>query len=147
MGADFFRPFFISVNNRPMPRYKIITLIDITRTNALRSETDQKKLKQQNNFDSLRQAIELRANVYWDQDPKKDTGRLPDSIDGRASHWKWEFEVEQEDLFSDGTDPLALLKQDLHGVPIIADLENSVDIEPAAIQTKGKNINTWITII
>ena len=34
---------------------------------------------------------------------------------------------------------------DFHGV--IADLENSEDIDPAAFQTQGDGINTWVTMI
>ena len=52
-----------------MPRYKIITLVDITRTNPDRSERDQLKVSQQANFNSLIQAIGLRSNVDWERDP------------------------------------------------------------------------------
>ena len=130
-----------------MPRYKIVTLVDITRTDAKKTDEDQKKIKQQSNFNSLRQAIELRSNVEWTRDPVKYDGRLPDDLEGKASHWIWEFEVEREDVFLNDSDPVALLRDDLHGVPVISDLENTYTLDPAAIQTKGKNINTWVYII
>lgn len=130
-----------------MARYQIITLVDITRTNPHRSETDKKKISQQANFNSLLQAIGLRSNVSWVTDPKMNTGALPADIDGKANHWIWTFDVEREDVFLEGNDPVALLVNDLHGVPIIDDLDNSIEITPAAFQTKGKNQNTWLSIM
>jgi len=130
-----------------MARYKLITLVDITRTNSVRTESSQLKVNQQANFNSLVQAIELRSNVEWQADPKKYTGSLPRPLVGKAVHWIWEFECEREEIFLHDNDPTGLLKIDLHGVPIIPLLEDSVDIHPAIFQTKGDNANTWITII
>lgn len=130
-----------------MARYKIITLVDITRTNPTRAETDKTKLSQQANFNSLLQAIGMRSNATWIKDPKKDTGRLPEPADGKATYWTWEFDVERDEVFLHNDNPVGLLIEDLHGVPIINQLENSVDISPAAFQTKGDNINSWVTII
>jgi hypothetical protein len=130
-----------------MQRYKLITLVDITRSRASRIETDKLKIGQQANFNTFLQTIGLRSNIDWVQDPVKKDGRLPDPIDGKANHWIWEFDVERQDVFLKDQDPVGHLKDDLHGVPIISNLENSVDISPAAIQTSGNNINTWIEII
>lgn len=130
-----------------MARYKIITLVDITRANLDRKESDKKKLGQQANFNSLIQAIGLRANVEWEVDPRQHSGSLPLPLVGKAVHWTWEFDVEREDVFKLDDDPVALLKQDLHGVPVIDQLNNSVDIYPSAFQTEGKNANTWIYVL
>jgi hypothetical protein len=130
-----------------MQRYKITTLIDITRTQASRSETDRIKIGQQANFNAFLQSIGLRSNVEWTKDPVKFNGRLPEPFDGRAAYWIWEFEVERQDVYLKDDDPVGHLKDDLHGVPIVADLENTADISPAAVQTLGKYINTWVEII
>jgi len=129
-----------------MARYEIITLIDITRSNPSRSETDKIKLGQQANFNSLIQAIGMRSNVEWNSDPKMTNGRIPDQ-DGKATYWSWQFEVERDQVFEAEGDPVLLLVNDLHNVPVVANLLNSKDIHPAAFQTKGDNTNTWITII
>ena len=129
-----------------MSRYQIITLVDITRSNPPRSETDKIKLGQQSNFNSLIQAIGMRSNVDWDSDPKMDTGRIPDQ-DGKATHWIWEFEAERDQVFELEGDPVRLLIDDLHNVPIVSDLLNSKDIHPAAFSTKGDTVNTWVKII
>jgi len=130
-----------------MQRYKITTLIDITRTQASRSETDQIKIGQQANFNSFLQSIGLRSNIEWTKDPVKIVGRLPDPFDGRAAYWTWEFEVERQDVFLKNNDPVGHLRDDLHSVPVITNLENTVDIFPSVIQTLGNNINTTIEII
>ena len=130
-----------------MARYRITTLVDITRTQPHRSETDKLKLSQQSNFNTLLQTIGLRSNVTWANDPKKHTGALPYNIGGKASHWIWEFDVERDDVFLEGNDPVALLIKDMQGVPIIAELEDSVDLSPAVFQTVGANPNTWLSII
>jgi hypothetical protein len=50
-------------------------------------------------------------------------------------------------VFLQDNDPVYLLVHDLNHVPVITDLENSEDISPAAFQTQGNNINTWVTMI
>jgi hypothetical protein len=130
-----------------MARYQLVTLIDITRSHPAREETDKIKLGQQANFNSLLQAIGLRSNVIWLRDPKQHTGRLPEPAQGKATHWIWEFDCERDEVFSQDNDPVYLLVHDLNHVPVIVDLENSEDITPAAFQTRGNMINTWITMI
>jgi hypothetical protein len=128
-----------------MPRYRITTLVDITRSDPNRIETDKIKVSQQANFNSLIQAIGLRSNVQWTADPIKCTGALPHPFTGKANHWIWEFECEREDVFLKNNNPVGLLIEDLHGVPIISDLESTADINPAAIQTLGEKLNTLVT--
>lgn len=125
-----------------MPWYTITSLVDITRTTPARDETDKKLLAQQSNFNSLIQAIGLRSNVEWDKDPIKDTGSLPLPFEGKGSYWVWDFYVERDEVFLDNNDPVGLLKQDLHNVPIINGLEETVDLQPSVFQTQGvmKNI-------
>ena len=130
-----------------MARYQITTLVDITRTKADRAETDKIKIGQQANFNSLIQAIGLRSNCNWVKDPEMFDGRLPDPLEGKANYWIWEFDVERDMVFEKDGDPVALLIDDLHSVPVINQLKNSVDISPSAFQTKGNKINTWIKII
>lgn len=130
-----------------MARYKILTLIDITRSKPSREEKDLLRIGQQSNFNSFLQAIGLRSNIEWNRDPIKLTGRLPHPAEGKANYWTWEFDCEREDVFLRNSDPVALLVEDLHGVPIVNNLENSEDFVPAAIQTLGDNINTWVQVI
>jgi hypothetical protein len=128
-----------------MPRYQIVTLVDITRTNPSRAETDQHLLAQQANFNTLLQSIGLRSNVTWDADPKELTGVLPHPLNGKANHWIWTFEVERDQVFAKDGNPVGLLLEDLHGVPVIDGLNNTAIVDPAAFQTQGENINIWVS--
>ena len=130
-----------------MPRYRITTLVDITRTNATRSETDEKRISQQANFNSLIQAIGMRANVEWQTDPIKKDGRLPDHWKGQANYWIWEFDVERDEVFEQDGDPVYLLREDLNSVPVIAELDESIDLDPSAFITQGEKTNTFVEII
>lgn len=129
-----------------MIRYEIITLVDITRSNPQRSDSDRLRQGQQANFNSLIQAIGMRSNVEWNDDPKMSKGTVPNQ-NFKAEYWSWQFEVEREQVFELNGNPVGLLIQDLNGVPIIPDLSNSVVIEPAAFQTQGSAINTWVRLI
>jgi hypothetical protein len=128
-----------------MPRYQIVTLVDITRTNPTRSETDQYLLSQQANFNTLLQSIGLRSNVEWAVDPTECRGILPHPLEGKANYWTWTFEVERDQVFTKDKNPVGLLLDDLHGVPVIGQLNNSVDIDPAVFQTYGPNTNIWVS--
>jgi hypothetical protein len=127
-----------------MQLFKLVSVVDITRSRPSRSETDHLKLGQQANFNSLIQAIGIRSNVEWDRDPECCTGRMPDAIEGAATHWVWEFSVERDFVFRLDDDPVGLLLDDLQGVPVINRLNNSVDIAPSIFQTKGNRANIWI---
>ena len=127
-----------------MARFQIITLVDITQTNPHRSETDQHILSQQANFNSLVQAIGLRANVAWMSTPKERNGALPRDIDGKAVYWTWSFDVERDDVFLKDSNSVGLLIDDLNGVPIIPNLNNSVDLDPACFISKGEQTNIWV---
>jgi len=116
-----------------MHRYTIRTTVDITRTNPDRHSQDELAVAQQQNFNTLLQGIELRANVSWDEDPVQ-----------QDRHWIWQFSVEAEDIFLDGVDPVGLLKQDLHNIPVVGNLTNPIAVYPAAFRTLGKDTNTWI---
>jgi hypothetical protein len=130
-----------------MPRYEIVTLVDITRSAPTRSDTDRLKIGQQSNFNSLIQTIGLRSNIEWIKDPISQEGRLPGPLNGKAKHWYWEFDVEREQVFERDNDPVGLLIDDLHGVPVIVNLTETAEIKPTAFQTKGDSINTIVNII
>ena len=129
-----------------MIRYEITTLVDITRSNPQRSDTDRLRQGQQANFNSLIQAIGMRSNVEWMQDPQMTNGTVPGQ-DFKAEYWRWEFIVERDQVFELNGDPVGLLLQDLNGVPIIPDLANEIIVDPAAFITQGNHTNTWVRLI
>ena len=129
-----------------MQIYELITLVDITRSNASRSETDPILKGQQANFNTLIQSIGMRANVEWKIDPKWFDG-IPVEGRGKIKHWVWQFECERDDVFNNGKDPVGLLLDDLNSVPIIELLTEVYDLTPPAFVTKGEKPNTWVKLI
>ena len=120
-----------------MARYTIKTFVDITRSNPDRADPDQVKQAQQSNFNSLLQGIGMRANVEWDNDPLR-------IVENDTAYWTWQFEVEREDVFLIDNDPVGLLKDDLHGVPIIKNLTETEKFDKAVFLTKNGANNIWI---
>jgi hypothetical protein len=127
-----------------MARYQVITLVDITRTHASRYETDKIKLGQQANFNALQQAIGLRSNFSFLSDPNQQSGQLPRDLEGRATYWTWNFDTERDSVFLKEDNPVGLLIDDINGVPITNQLNNSVDIDPAAFISRGDRANIWV---
>lgn len=125
-------------------RYQITTLVDITKTNPPRGTTDPTTLGQQSNYNTLIQTIGLRANIVGSVDPIKQTGRLPDPFSGKGAYWTFEFEVEREGVFASGNDPVALLRADLEGVPVVIGLQDTVKFDLPIFQNSGNLINTHI---
>lgn len=130
-----------------MERYKITTLVDITKTNPSRDAKDPKLLGKRSNFNSLLQTLNIRSNIFYDKDPLVERGRLPDPWEGKGSYWIFEFETERDDVYKDFNDQAGLLKTDLDGVPIIDNLDNTVDFKLPVFKTIGSDINTVIEII
>jgi len=66
-----------------MQYYSVQTTVDITKHDQGINSLDDHSAAQQQNFHTLLQGIGLRANVFWDNDPK---------FDGK--YWHWLFYVE-----------------------------------------------------
>lgn len=112
-----------------------LTLVDITNTNVTRvRENNTKEYHQQQNLNVLLQTIGLRTQVF---DPQVTVLDKPVDLelhgfgnlfhDTTARAWGLKFYIEGDSVWQDGDDPLALLRQDVHGVAISGDLDNTVD--------------------
>ena len=87
---------------------------------------------QQRNWETVTQLISLRTQI----DNLKEPQRINDC-------WCFEFEVENENLFIDGADRLAVLKADCTGVPMLTGLDESNNGNTILIIDK----NIWFTIV
>jgi len=121
-----------------MARYTIKTTVDITRANPDRADPDQLKQAQQSNFNALLQGIGMRSNVEWAKDPRR-------VIEDDTAYWIWEFEAERDDVFLYNGDTTGLLKKDLHGIPIIKNLTETVRFDKCLFLTINGNQNIWIS--
>jgi hypothetical protein len=92
---------------------------------------------QQRNYETLTQIFGLRTQPQNITRPVK------------VNHaWQFEFESESEGVFDvyGDLDPLAGLKLDCDGVPMILNLTESKDVAPT-IRTQGSQQNIWFDTI
>jgi hypothetical protein len=137
-----------------MRRFTIQTLIDITETRQYRhTDGDSVAKLQQQNFSTLMQTIGMRVNPLYESAPRVNTLDVKDLYFGSkfsGSHkvWIFEFGIEYEGGFADSQgNQTGLLVEDLNFVPIITDLTETAEINPAVFDTKsGQDRNTVIVI-
>ena len=115
------------------------TLVDVSEETAL----------QQQNHNALLQTVALRGNPLrvsvkklGNQDMQNHHFGL--NFGGTQNVWQFEFETEQAGLFDNKLGSLGGLYQDVHQVPVIVSLLESVTIEPAVFDTQGEQTkNTY----
>ncbi len=125
-------------------RYKIYTLVDITKTGQYRNEPGRELARlQQQNFDTVIQTIGMRANLSYVTPPKVKID-IPKNYnmkgDELSNIWVFDWEVDREDLFLYNDDELYRLKEDFDLVPYISGLTETVKKEPAIFRS-GENIS------
>ena len=106
-----------------MQRFRIYTLVDITRTYVVKEYLDPLKKKQQDNFNTLHQTLEMRANIFTEKDPVRKMMKWGNK---NEKTWVWEFYIERDDIFLKDNDPAYLIRTDLEYVPFI----NNFWVEP-----------------
>ena len=104
-------------------RFKLTTVVDITKTNARRGD-DQKLANQQANYNTLYQTIGLRVNIdiiSIESDLIDVTGLgFGSNIKGKHKVWSFLFNNEYEGALS-----LEMLISDFNFVPVIGELDNT----------------------
>lgn len=130
---------------------EIQTLVDITMTRVTRlSQGTQLQLDQQRNFITLAQCIELRSIVSYDIGPigeKKDIKNLNFGTNYKGKHTVWTFRFNPDRsmvYIDDSGDPLGHLINDLHEVPIIKNLTESINIDKPIFDIKDERFKNTI---
>jgi len=122
-------------------RWKIITVIDITNTDANKHDENNKK-HQQANYNTMLNTASLRCNI----EPiscKEQVGDITDlgfgtSLTDKQRYWEFEFQHEFE-----GALTLDMLESDFDLIPILTGLNDTANINNPAFRTKDtsdKNI-------
>jgi len=116
-------------------RFELKTLVDITETGARRGE-DAHLYNQQQNFLILCQTISLRANPIINKKPtveKQNIGNLGFGKKHQGVHnvWTLTFDFESENQHS-----VEFLQHDVELVPVIIDLDETVDLTIGAFITR-----------
>lgn len=130
---------------------EIITLIDITRTRVTRSnQGTQLELDQHRNFTTLTQCVELRSIVHYESGPEFDKIDIKSlgfgaAFKGKHKVWTFRFTPDRSGVYKDQTgDELAFLINDLHQVPIVKNLTETVNIEKAIFDIKDSQYKNTI---
>jgi hypothetical protein len=131
---------------------EISTLIDITRTGVNRiNQGSQQELDQNRNFITLTQCIELRSIVYYDSGPVSETVDIKSlgfgtAFKGKHKVWTFRFNTDRAGVYQDQSgDNLVFLVNDLHQVPIIKNLTETINIDKAFFDIKDSQYkNTTI---
>jgi hypothetical protein len=122
-------------------RFKMNTVVDITNTGARKGD-DPTAVNQQQNYLTALNTISMRANPL-NVNVTVDVVNVTDlSIDaeGKQKLWTMYFEFESQAHHS-----IDMLIEDLHIIPIISQLEETVPCR--AFLTQGSEINTVFELI
>lgn len=137
-----------------MQRIKIQTLIDVTCSSAKRAgQGDTVEVNQYRNYTTLLQAIGLRANVYFEEPPacvvaKVNGGMFGTEYDNKKhAMWTFEFTTDRDDVYNDKDDELHLLKEDLHNVPVIKNLTETINTDKNVFDLKSQKYRNTIVSI
>ena len=118
-----------------MNKYRVSTLFDITNTGHVSNRMHTLERNQQRNWETLIQALGLRAQINVIAPPTVVNNR-----------WQFDFEVEPDDVFAHNSDPVYHLKQDLDLIPMITGLGEQIAVDPV-IRTSGPNTNIWFEYV
>jgi len=125
-----------------MEKFRIETLVDITRTGVFKGWTDSLEKRQQDNFQTLHQTLEIRGNVYFEGYPNtifKDW-----SMHGygkKEKTWVWHIYTEQTDLFLMNENPIAAMLLDVNYVPFNNGCTETAKFKTCLFSTILKPIN------
>jgi hypothetical protein len=92
---------------------------------------------QQRNWETLTQILSLRTQLFNLTDPIRDQS---------GTSWLFEFETETNGVYGPESDPVAVLRADADGVPMLLHLNNNPDIDSILV-TAGPRQNIWFAPI
>jgi len=88
---------------------------------------------QQRNWETITQILSLRTQLFALTDP---------IADQTGTRWMFEFETESDGIYGSEEDPVAILRADANGVPMLRELDNDPDIATVLV-TDGPRQNIW----
>jgi hypothetical protein len=139
-----------------MDTIEIRTLVDITNTKANRlTQGTQLQIDQQRNFITLMQCIEIRSIVSYDKSPKIDEDQdlkkleFGSAYKGKQTVWTFRFSTDRDSVYlDDGGNPIGSLLDDVHEVPVIKNLTETINIDKSIFDCKDHLLkNTIIRVV
>jgi len=129
--------------------YTGFTLVDITATGVTRNNNNALERNQQRNWETVIQAVSLRAQPVVLKEPVcqlfelDPTGEFGEMYTGEQRVWIWSFATEHADIYLKDSDPLALLHDDFNQVPVICGLEETARFMLPIFYCYGAIKNTY----
>lgn len=120
------------------------TLIDITNTGVIRDSADahmHKLRNQQRNWETFLQVLSLRSQPVIIEYPRLLKGVPLDQYgfsEGKGNVWTFRFTSEHTDSYT-----VEILEQDIHQVPILTGLDETVVFTVGVIDTRSSTKNTY----
>jgi hypothetical protein len=97
------------------------------------SESWHRSRNQQRNWETLTQILGLRTQLFNLTDPVTDQ---------TGTKWMFEFETETDGVYGSESDPVAVLRADAAGVPMLGQIGGLADTASVLV-TAGTNQNIW----
>ena len=124
-----------------METIEIKTLIDITNTKVSRpNQGTVEEYDQYRNFTTLMQCIGLRCIIHYDDSPTVEEVDVKgmgfgSAYKGKQKVWTFKFRPDRALAYEDNENPIGLLVHDMHEVPIINSLTETINIDKAVFFT------------
>lgn len=130
---------------------EIQTLIDVTKTRAIRSnQGTQLEYNQNRNFMTLCQCIEIRSIIEYDTPPVVETLDVKglgfgSQYTGKHKVWTFRFRPDRVRVYtSEDGNQVGCLLEDLNQIPVIKNLEETVNIDKAMFNCKDNILRNVI---
>lgn len=138
-----------------MEHIEIRTLVDITNTRAIRpNQGSQLEINQQRNFTTLLQCAELRSVIEYEFAPSSELADVKNmgfgtNFKGKHRMWIFKFNTDRSGVYVDNVDnPVGELVNDLHEVPVIEKLCETINMTKAVFDCKDPVFkNTVVTFL
>jgi hypothetical protein len=134
-----------------MQTIEIETLVDITDTKVARpNQGTPLQHDQYRNFTTLRQCVEIRSIISYEDSPSVETKDLKDlgfgsNYKGKHKIWTFRFNPDRSGAYTEGNNEVGSLIDDVHAVPFIQKLCETINIDKAIFDLKDpENKNTII---
>jgi hypothetical protein len=130
---------------------EIQTLVDITNTKVTRlNQGTQQQLDQNRNFITMMQCIEIRSVVQYDTQPRSETKDIKTlgfgtAYKGKQTVWTFRITPDRVGVWEDEEgDPIGELIGDLHKVPVVKNLLETINIDKAIFDCKDPQFKNTI---
>jgi hypothetical protein len=137
-----------------MQTIEIKTLIDITNTGVNRPNPEkEREFNQQRNWTTLMQCIGLRSIITYQKKPSSEMIELKglefgSRYKGKHRVWTFEFNTDRSRIYENADGPMGLLINDLHQVPVIKNINETINISKAVFDLTDPGYkNTTVRLI